>query len=335
MRRGAFLASSAGIVALPSVARATGGLDVGGPQSLHIVRVLLATGQFAAPQRLDEWHFEWNGRTFRGSFDVLALDDGRDGLVNTLPLDAYLYGVLSREVSASWPRAAQEAQAIVARTYAIGKLRPARRYDVVAGDADQHYDGIGGETVAGRDAIDATAGTIVTYAGAPAEVAYSACCGGHTADAGETWRVSVPYLQGLVDPYCTGTPDFEWDATIAPDDLARAFGGNLEGAGRLRRVDLRDRDDSGRPRVISFMGDSGRYDAPAREFRSKLGTNIVRSTLLRTATVQSDGAVALTGNGRGHGVGFCQWGARVMGASGAQARTIVEFYFPATGLGAG
>jgi stage II sporulation protein D len=336
MKRGAFLASTgAGLVALPRVAAATGGLDVGDSQALHTMRVLLASGAPDSPRTLDGWHFAWNGRTFRGTFSIEPLEDGRGGLVNALPLDAYLYGVLSREVSASWPRAAQEAQAIVARTYALGRLRPAHPYDVVAGDADQHYDGIEGETVEGRDAVDATAGTIVTYAGVAAQVAYSACCGGHTADAGATWRVSVPYLAGVVDPHCVGTPDFAWDAVVTPDDLSRAFGAGFAGIGSLNAVELRDVDGSGRPRIVGFSGANGQFDATARDFRAKLGTNVVRSTLLKSAMLQPDGSLALSGNGRGHGVGLCQWGARVMGAQGAAARDIVQFYFPATGFGRG
>ena len=268
MKRGAFLASTgAGLVALPRVAAATGGLDVGDSQALHTMRVLLASGAPDSPRTLDGWHFAWNGRTFRGTFSIEPLEDGRGGLVNALPLDAYLYGVLSREVSASWPRAAQEAQAIVARTYALGRLRPAHPYDVVAGDADQHYDGIEGETVEGRDAVDATAGTIVTYAGVAAQVAYSACCGGHTADAGATWRVSVPYLAGVVDPHCVGTPDFAWDAVVTPDDLSRAFGAGFAGIGSLNAVELRDVDGSGRPRIVGFSGANGRFSSQTRNER--------------------------------------------------------------------
>src|SRR5271165_4271100 len=125
--RRAFLASAtAALSCLPSVARATGGLDVGAERTPHVMRVLLASGTFSPASPLDDWHFAWNGGTYRGGAQEVTLADGRAGLIDVLPLDAYLYGVVSREVSASWPRGALEAQAIVARTYALGKLRPAQ-----------------------------------------------------------------------------------------------------------------------------------------------------------------------------------------------------------------
>ena len=120
--------------------------------------MLLASGTFAVPEPLDAWRFAWNGRTIRGASSVVALADGKPGLVAVLPIDAYLYGVLSREISSSWARGAQGAQAIVARTYTLAKLRPGKPYDVVAGDADQNFGDVESESVEGREAVDATSG---------------------------------------------------------------------------------------------------------------------------------------------------------------------------------
>ena len=106
MRRKRFLSAAAAALAWPAPARATGGLDVETAESIHPMRVLLASGSAAPPERIDEWHFAWDGRQYRGTFDVVRLPDGSDGLVNTLPLDSYLYGVLAKEVSPSWPAAA-------------------------------------------------------------------------------------------------------------------------------------------------------------------------------------------------------------------------------------
>jgi hypothetical protein len=152
MKRRTFALSLLAGAALPRPARATGGLDVGETVTPRTVRVLLASGDgFAEPQRLDSWRFGWNGRTYRGVFGTIVLEDGRRGLLNTVPLDAYLYGVLGAEISAGWPAAAQAAQAVAARTFALSKLRPQKSFDVVAGDADQHYGGIEAESVEGRD----------------------------------------------------------------------------------------------------------------------------------------------------------------------------------------
>ena len=335
MERRAFLASAgATLLAVPRAAKATGGLDVEAQPALHTMRVLLASGGFPSPQTIDGWHFRWNDREYRGRAATVKLADGRMGLVDSVALDAYLYGVVSKEVSASWPPAAQQAQAILSRTFALRRLRPNREYDVVASEADQRYDGIPGETVEGRAAVDATAGEIVTFAGEPAHVAFSACCGGHTADAADAWHTAYPYLQGVVDPHCAGTPDFAWQGAVSAADLSRAWPA-LGGFGRLRAAELQDFDPSGRPRALAFIGERGSLSVATLEFRSKLGASVVRSTLVRRATLERDGSLTLEGNGRGHGVGLCQWGARMMAQGGAGPREIVQFYLPDTALGSG
>ena len=111
MRRGAFLAGLAcGFSVLRTAAEATGGLDVETDAPLpHVIRVLLASGGgFPAPEPAGAGGFRWNGQGFRGTYATAQLPDGTPALVNALPLDAYLYGVVSKEVSPAWPRAAQE-----------------------------------------------------------------------------------------------------------------------------------------------------------------------------------------------------------------------------------
>ena len=298
------------------------------------MRVLLASGVFEMPRPIDAWHFAWGERTYRGSFATVALPDGRPGLVNTLPLDAYLAGVLSKEVSPSWPAAAQQAQAIVARTYALGKLRPLKPYDVVASEADQRYDGIAGESVEGRAAIEMTIGTIVTFAGAPAHVAYSSCCGGETADSGDVWNTPYPYLRAVVDPHCANSPGYTWQADVPTTSMQAAFSSELASIGALRAIELTATTPLDRPHAIRFVGDSSIFEASPNRFRSSLGTSVVRSTFVRAIALAPDGSsVSVGGTGRGHGVGLCQWGARAFGASGASAHDIVAFYFPGTDFG--
>ena len=322
------------LVAFPRVAWATGGLDVAGPQAQHQMRVLLASGGFELPRAIDAWHFAWGERTYRGGFEIVALPEGRKGLVNALPLDAYLAGVLGKEISASWSPAAQQAQAIVARTYALGKLRPAKPYDIVASQSDQRYDGIEGESVEGRAAVDATGGVILTFEDAPAHVAYSSCCGGRTADAGDVWSTPYPYLRGVLDPNCVATPGYAWQVDVPVNVVEGAFGTQLAAIGTLRSVELSLADPAERPHVIRFVGSNSSFETTPNKFRASLGTSLIRSTFVRAAALESGGtSLALAGTGNGHGVGLCQWGARVLGDRGANAREIVAFYFPGTMFG--
>jgi stage II sporulation protein D len=336
MNRRAFTAlAGSALVAFPLRARATGGLDIAGPSTNYAVRVLLASDAPASPTPLDAWHFAWDGRTYRGRYDLVALPDGRTGLLNTLPLDAYLAGVLGKEISASWAPEAQRAQAIASRTYAFGKLRPGKPYDVLASQSDQRYDGIESESVEGHAAVDATSGTIVVYAGAPAHVAYSACCGGRTADAGDVWNTPYPYLRSVVDPNCADTPGFAWNADVPAARLASALGARLSDAGTLRDVRVvAPPEPDARPEAVAFTGTRGSFETTPADLRAAIGPGIVRSTFVREASLTDGGrSLALAGTGRGHGVGMCQSGMRALGERGATASEILAFYFPGTTLG--
>ncbi len=332
MDRRAFFALAGALVGLPRAARATGGLDVAGPEAEHTMRVLLASGSFAPPQPLDAWHFAWSGRTYRGTFAIIALPGRRNGLLNTLPLDAYLYGVLSKEVSPSWAPGAQQAQAIVSRTYALGKLQPFKPFDIVAGESDQQYGGIESESVEGRAAVDATGGVILTYGDEPARVAYSSCCGGRTADAGDVWKTPYPYLISFVDPHCVGSPNFDWHVDLPMGILEGAFGAQLAAVGALRGVELNGAlDANDRPKSIAFLGATSTFATTPAAFRAAVGASVVRSTFVRAATLAAGAAsLALRGTGHGHGVGLCQWGARFFASSGASAAAILALYFPGT-----
>jgi stage II sporulation protein D len=298
--------------------------------------VLLASGNFALPSPFDGWSFSWNRSIYRGSWSVVQLPDGRRGLVNALPLDAYLYGVVSREVSAAWAPAAQQAQAIVSRTYALLKLRPDSPYDMLAAQSDQAYGGIDPERVEGRAATDATAGIVLSYAGLPARVAFSACCGGRTADAGQVWRTALPYLPSIADPYCAGTPGYDWTATIALEAVAAALGQEYAEIGALRSARLDGAAPDERPLAVTFVGANSTFSTTPNAFRMSLGPSVVRSAYLHALAIDRNGAALdVAGTGRGHGVGLCQWGARRMGDAGASASDILSFYFPGTALGTG
>jgi stage II sporulation protein D len=117
------------------------------------------------------------GRAYRGAITVYS-SGGSLSAVNELSLDHYLRGVVPREMPHDWPRAALEAQAVVARSYTLATLHPQQHFDLYADTRDQVYDGIEGEKPESNRAVAATAGRIVTYDGRVATTYYhstSAC----------------------------------------------------------------------------------------------------------------------------------------------------------------
>jgi stage II sporulation protein D len=263
-----------------------------------------------------------------------------DDAIVALDIEKYLYGVVPLETSPSWPAAALQAQAVIARTYALQKVTLSRPYDLLATDADQRYGGTAAEHPLSSAAVDATRGMTLTYLGGPASVFYSSCCGGHTADAIELWgRTGLPYLRGVDDPYCTASPDYRWQRRLPLDRVRAALADRLNGTPVAAQLDAPD--DSGRPRSVTFQTDGGAtFALTVAELRNRFGADVVRSLWLsgfdvastQAAALEAAALVTIEGLGRGHGVGLCQWGARGMALEGAGAAAILAHYFPGTAV---
>jgi len=265
---------------------------------------------------------------YRGRLDHVVMPSGRTEVINTLSLEEYLLGVVPSEMPSAWPAAALQAQAILARTFALRRLKPSHLYDVVAGTSDQCYGGIDVETPAATAAVQATQGSIVLYNGHPAAVAYMSCCGGHTDDSARVWGTPYPYLAGVSDPYCIDAPRRNWTVEVPWSSLAGMLG--LDAAEMPATIALADLGPGGRPGELLF--DDGKT-LPTVGLRQELGSRLP-STFIRSASVSRDNeSIVFTGSGSGHGVGLCQWGARGLALTGATAERIVAYYLPSTTLG--
>jgi len=314
----------------------TGGLDVWslpGAVPPARLRVLISPDRGSEmPQRADGDIFTFGGRRWRGTPSIVALPGGRSGVVATVDVDGYLYGVLPIEASPGWPATALAAQAIVARTFALARRTLSRPYDVEVSQRDQRFGGIESEYPATNAAVDATRAAVLTFDGGGASVFYAACCGGHTADAAEIWgHNALPYLRGVPDPYCVAAPDYRWQRIVPLDRLRAALASRV--SGEITGLALGAPDSGGRPLSVDVLAGAQRSTLSTIEFRALVGTDTVRSTWIRTLTLEPP-QVIIEGAGRGHGVGLCQWGARAMGAAGSAAADILAFYFPGTRISA-
>jgi stage II sporulation protein D len=315
---------------------ATGGLDIWDPVGPQIRVLVSGDTRGEEPQVLPDGTFLFGGKRWRGAPSTVDVPGGRMALVTTIDVDAYLQGVVPLESPPSWPAAALQAQAIVARTFALARRTLSRTYDVLANDVDQHWGGVDAEWPAASAAVQATRGLILTFAGGPADVFYSACCGGHTQDVVEAWGgAPLPYLRGVDDPHCAPAPDFRWTRDVPYARVLAAFGNRT--GGTLTGVGLADPDPVGRPQVVTLTGAIA-ASVPIAEFRRAIGYETVRSTWLLSLRIdgtQAGGRLVIEGCGRGHGVGMCQWGARFFAAAGASAAQILAFYFPGTSISRG
>lgn len=126
---------------------------------------------------------------YRGSVECLRMEEGIV-VINELPLEEYLYGVVPSEMPASYPEEALKAQAVCARTYACRYILhaglPALGAHVDDTTAYQVYHNIA-ENANTTTAVKETDGMLLTYQGEPAEnYYYSTSCGSGSED--ETLR---------------------------------------------------------------------------------------------------------------------------------------------------
>lgn len=212
------------------------------------------------------------GRSYRGIVEVVP-DAAGLRLVNELDVETYLKGMA--EVPSTWPAAAQEAQAIAARTYVLRAM--AASGEVCDYDRCQVYVGATREAPGQSAAVDATAGTVLTYGGALAAAVYSADAGGVTATPSEGFGPGggdYPYLTTV--RYDTPNP-LPWVTDVALGDV----GGRLGYPGTVTGVHVTATGPSGRALEVALEGSAGERVVDGRAFARSLG---LRSTLFTAST---------------------------------------------------
>ena len=135
---------------------------------------------------------------YRGEF-IIENRYGALVVVNNVPLEDYILGVVPAEMPSKWNYEALKAQAIAARSYAIANRgkRASKGYDLKDTPEDQAYGGASAETANTNSAVMETKGVVITYNQKVIPAYYSASAGGHTKNAGEVWNKDLPYLKAV------------------------------------------------------------------------------------------------------------------------------------------
>ena len=139
-----------------------------------------------------------NGKAYRGKIEVFVNARGSLTVVNVVPLEEYLLGVVPAELGLPQLEA-QKAQAVAARTYAIANIGNYGRqgFDMVPTVWSQVYKGVSIENKMGTQAVQQTRGIVATYEGKPINAYYTSTCGGRTEDGGNIFDKGEPYLKGV------------------------------------------------------------------------------------------------------------------------------------------
>lgn len=146
----------------------------------------------------DDGYISVKRKWYRGHFQLLNSGDGLT-VVNDIPIELYLQGVVPSEMPPSWEHDAHKAQAIAARSYAIANLgkRAKQGYDLKDTPEDQAYGGASAETSQTNDAVTETAGLVLIHDGKIIPAYYSASAGGHTKDASQVWSKDLAFIKAV------------------------------------------------------------------------------------------------------------------------------------------
>ncbi|CDN15919.1 Amidase enhancer [Richelia intracellularis] len=281
-------------------------------------------------------------------------------------------GVVPYEIGTNAPMASLEAQAIIARTYALKNLRrfEVDGYQLCANTYCQVYNGLDGTSSSTDQAIAATSGMVLTYDNQIVDALYSSTTGGVTTYFSDVWNgENRPYLKPVVD-----SASNIWDLStnsLASEANLRRFIGIKEGFNesewntfrwrreskleditkglqkfmqvknspyatfqKLLSMQVVERSKGGRILKLAVKTDIGTFHLHKDEVRSAFFAP--RSTLFYLEPLNKGKpglwGYAFVGGGLGHGVGLSQTGAQNLAKLGWTSDRILQFYYPGTQL---
>ncbi len=298
------------------------------------VRVCLYEGPRPSPERLRPLL-----GTHRGT--VYLTRHGSAWLViNRLDIEEYLYGVVGKEMGATWPAEALMAQAVCSRSFVLRRMTDRAGgggpYDVKNTTADQVFGACEDDRII--SAVEATRGQVlVDGCGQIVAAHFHTACGGRTAAPDSVWGGPSVGAEGVECAFCASGPYSSWRRVIPKSVLASALG-----LGSVLRVEVIRADAGGRildlkvaskgGTLVSVSGQKLRLALYDRAGNQSFGNPRTLPSML--CTVQDAGdSVVFVGRGFGHGVGMCQQGARTLATRGASYEEILTHYFPAATLG--
>ncbi|MGK5088531.1 SpoIID/LytB domain-containing protein [Bdellovibrionota bacterium FG-2] len=238
-------------------------------------------------------------------------------VINILPFETYLKGVVPSEMPAGWPHQSLKAQAIAARTYAAFQVNDRRTnspglfYDVIDTVEDQAYRGQGAEAMAASVAVDETRGQVLTYRDNPIIAYFSADSGGFTEIAMNVWGNDLPYTPTKPEVYDPHSIATAWKRQIsrASAQASLLSDGLIPPGFVVKKIEIPNdsRSVSGRALQVLLTANDGQTISVFGElFRHALQ---LRSTLF---DLSGSGPFTFNGKGFGHGVGMNQTGAKVL-----------------------
>ena len=303
-------------------------------------------------------------RSYRGRIYTTVGQDGTLTVVNALPENELLMGILPSEIFPDAPAAALQAQAVAARDELLSKIGTRHFLDPFLLCSTQHcqvYGGVSEENPRTSKAVADTRGEVLLRDGGGGLVPayYSASCGGYGEHNENVWGTPPdPSLRGHLDgdpaqlkSFAAGVTAanlrafldapaerfncgkskwakgrFRWQVKLEAAELDRLVAAELPQVGAVKTLDPQDRGASGRITRLLIVGDRGSATVEG-ELRIRRLLGGLKSSLFLVSGDRAAG-FTLDGAGFGHGVGLCQTGAIGLAEGGVDYKKILLHYYP-------
>ena len=319
-------------------------------------RTLVGPVQIDAPQGLS-----WKGGVYLGPFQLQANAYGSWTLVEQVPLQRYLEGVVPHEIGAGAPPAALAAQTVLARTWALANSHrfAIDGYHLCSDTQCQVYSDPRQASVGVRQAIANTAGKVLSWKQQPINAVYHASNGGVMAAGSEAWAMQpVPYLRAELDgsavwadrfslplnkssalslllddddgAYGKSHPRFRWTRELTAVQLQQALSSLAPSRSFLpKQLTVLKRGSSGRVLALEIRGEDNQAPVVLRLDGIRRRLRQLPSTLFVVHSV-GGGVWKFSGGGFGHGAGLSQAGAVDLARRGWTTEQILSHYYPGT-----
>lgn len=225
----------------------------------------------------------YNNVVYRGQMLFKRYKNSDLTLINRVNMAEYLYGVVPKEVSASWPMASLKAQAIAAKNYLLTNLNSYKHigFNVTNTTLSQVYGGYSAEHERTNLAVDETIDMALYYGDLLVECFYNAHSGGYTETAANVWSKDLPYIQSFADPYGETAPNANWKVLLGKSEIESRLLNSGYTIGSLKKINIVEKTPAGRVLEMAFVGDKDTATLKRSAIRTVLPSTELKSTLFQ------------------------------------------------------
>ena len=222
----------------------------------------------------------FKGYKWYGDFVYRRASGGGITVINYVGVEDYVKGVLPYEIDPDWPAEAQKAQAVCARSFALGTHKHTDSgYDLCNTTNCQVYLGANRATSASDAAVDATRGETLSYNGKSVIGYFFSSDGGATEDAANVWGGEYAYLAGKTDPYEDPNKD-RWSVTLTAAEIRQKLNAAGYSIGEVANVQVTKRTATDNVNEVTVTDTSGKSVAISRSsVRTVFGLKSIRYTI--------------------------------------------------------